>query len=161
MVVFDPEKDQWIHGKPLTRQRSGYGCALTVEPSLETDYECSIQIQRRSYFLLFLLVNKTVGQLFLFLLFHLFAAYIVKNSFFENIRTNIPAMDDDYVGNIQNHCLNFFSAIEERFNCLFQKHSRVSDEDEIQTMKALCALFKKTRNFLPIYWQSRFHADRV
>ncbi len=35
--VYDPEKDEWNYGTPLTRQRSGHGCALTVEPTLEND----------------------------------------------------------------------------------------------------------------------------
>ena len=35
--VYDPEKDQWIYGTALTRERSGHGCALTVEPSLDNE----------------------------------------------------------------------------------------------------------------------------
>jgi hypothetical protein len=35
--VYDPDKDEWTYGTPLTRERSGHGCALTVEPSLDQD----------------------------------------------------------------------------------------------------------------------------
>ncbi len=35
--VYDPEQDEWTDGTPLTRERSGHGCALTVEPSLDND----------------------------------------------------------------------------------------------------------------------------
>ncbi|CAF0875087.1 unnamed protein product [Adineta steineri] len=37
--VYDPEKDEWTYGTPLTRERSGHGSALTVEPSLCCDDE--------------------------------------------------------------------------------------------------------------------------
>jgi len=32
---YDPEKDEWRFGTSLTRERSGHGSALTVEPTLE------------------------------------------------------------------------------------------------------------------------------
>ncbi|CAF0764574.1 unnamed protein product [Adineta ricciae] len=35
--IYDPEKDEWTYGTPLTRERSGHGSALTVEPTLEED----------------------------------------------------------------------------------------------------------------------------
>ncbi|CAF1195502.1 unnamed protein product [Adineta ricciae] len=35
--VYDPEKDEWTFGTPLTRERSGHGSALTVEPTLNND----------------------------------------------------------------------------------------------------------------------------
>lgn len=35
--VYDPEKDQWTYGTPLTRERSGHGSALTVEPTWKED----------------------------------------------------------------------------------------------------------------------------
>lgn len=35
--VYDPEKDEWTFGTPLTRERSGHGSALTVEPTLIND----------------------------------------------------------------------------------------------------------------------------
>lgn len=35
--IYDPEKDEWTYGTPLTRERSGHGSALTVEPTLEDD----------------------------------------------------------------------------------------------------------------------------
>jgi N-acetylneuraminic acid mutarotase len=35
--VYDPEKNEWTYGTPLTRERSGHGSALTVEPTLEND----------------------------------------------------------------------------------------------------------------------------
>ncbi len=35
--IYNPETDEWIYGTPLTRERSGHGSALTVEPTLEND----------------------------------------------------------------------------------------------------------------------------
>lgn len=35
--VYDPEKDEWTFGASLTKERSGHGSALTVEPSLDND----------------------------------------------------------------------------------------------------------------------------
>ncbi|CAF3272592.1 unnamed protein product [Rotaria socialis] len=35
--VYDPEKDEWTFGTSLTKERSGHGSALTVEPTLEND----------------------------------------------------------------------------------------------------------------------------
>lgn len=35
--IYDPEKNEWTYGTPLTKERSGHGSALTVEPSLEND----------------------------------------------------------------------------------------------------------------------------
>jgi N-acetylneuraminic acid mutarotase len=35
--IYDPEKDIWTYGTSLTRERSGHGSALTVEPTLEND----------------------------------------------------------------------------------------------------------------------------
>ncbi|CAF1588213.1 unnamed protein product [Rotaria sp. Silwood1] len=35
--IYDPEKDEWSYGTSLTRERSGHGSALTVEPTLEND----------------------------------------------------------------------------------------------------------------------------
>ena len=35
--IYDPETDEWTYGTPLTRERSGHGSALTVEPSLDSD----------------------------------------------------------------------------------------------------------------------------
>lgn len=35
--IYDPEKDEWTYGTSLTRERSGHGSALTVEPTIEDD----------------------------------------------------------------------------------------------------------------------------
>ena len=35
--VYDPEKDEWRFGTSLTRERSGHGSALTVEPTLDNE----------------------------------------------------------------------------------------------------------------------------
>ncbi|CAF1231262.1 unnamed protein product [Rotaria magnacalcarata] len=35
--IYDPDKDEWTPGTSLTRERSGHGSALTVEPTLEID----------------------------------------------------------------------------------------------------------------------------
>ncbi|CAF1230338.1 unnamed protein product [Rotaria sordida] len=35
--IYDPKKDEWSYGTPLTRGRSGHGSALTVEPTLDND----------------------------------------------------------------------------------------------------------------------------
>jgi hypothetical protein len=37
--VYDPETDEWTYGTSLTRERSGHGCALTVEPTLDENVE--------------------------------------------------------------------------------------------------------------------------
>lgn len=33
--IYDPEKDKWTYGTSLTKERSGHGSALTVEPTFE------------------------------------------------------------------------------------------------------------------------------
>lgn len=35
--IYDPEKDEWTYGTYLTKERSGHGSALTVEPTFEND----------------------------------------------------------------------------------------------------------------------------
>ncbi len=35
--IYDPERDEWTYGTSLTKERSGHGSALTVEPTLEND----------------------------------------------------------------------------------------------------------------------------
>ncbi|CAF0965904.1 unnamed protein product [Adineta steineri] len=35
--IYDPEKDEWTYGTSLTKERSGHGSALTVEPTLDED----------------------------------------------------------------------------------------------------------------------------
>lgn len=35
--IYDPQKNEWTYGAPLTHERSGHGSALTVEPTWKED----------------------------------------------------------------------------------------------------------------------------